>query len=188
MDFAESLQQIQLEIDNNVYSKDKDSHEAIIYYDSHTELHSNQPRNEETSRDKEIPRHEEMPWHEETQLPPVRQSFRPKATTKHLEEFPMELPPSLEHSETTSTTHPFSNFVSYEKFSKSHRAFLASITSHDEPKNFAQADLNLKWREAMSKEIQALKEKGVWILTDLLPGKKATESKWVYKIKYNPDG
>lgn len=40
----------------------------------------------------------------------------------------------------------------------------------------------------MKKEIQALEENCTWIVMDLPQGKKAIESKWVYKIKYKPNG
>lgn len=78
--------------------------------------------------------------------------------------------------------------MSYAKFSKSHKAFLAAITSRDEPKYFSKAAKDPKWCEAMRKEIQALEENGTWILVKLPPGKRAIDSKWVYKIKYKPNG
>lgn len=40
----------------------------------------------------------------------------------------------------------------------------------------------------MLKEIQALEANGPWILVPLPPGKRAIDSKWVYKIKYRPNG
>ncbi|CAH9051730.1 unnamed protein product [Cuscuta epithymum] len=40
----------------------------------------------------------------------------------------------------------------------------------------------------MQKEIHALEENGTWTLIHLPPGKKAVDSKWVYKIKYKPNG
>lgn len=40
----------------------------------------------------------------------------------------------------------------------------------------------------MDKEIQALEDNKTWIITDLPPGKRATGSKWAYKVKYLPDG
>ena len=43
------------------------------------------------------------------------------------------------------------------------------------------------WPEAMQNEIQALENNGTWCVTDLPPGKKALDSRWVYKIKYNSD-
>ncbi|GKF69866.1 retrovirus-related pol polyprotein from transposon TNT 1-94 [Tanacetum coccineum] len=40
----------------------------------------------------------------------------------------------------------------------------------------------------MKKEIQALEQKKTWTLEELPNGKKAIDSKWVYKIKYKPIG
>ncbi|KAJ0533857.1 putative RNA-directed DNA polymerase [Helianthus annuus] len=45
-----------------------------------------------------------------------------------------------------------------------------------------------KWREAMEQEIKALQENGTWTLKKLPSGKKAIDSKWVYKVKHKPDG
>ncbi|GJZ70383.1 hypothetical protein Tco_0633933 [Tanacetum coccineum] len=74
-----------------------------------------------------------------------------------------ELPPSIDHakpasSEASSTVHHLSNFVSYEKFSGSHKAFLAAITFGNEPKNFNQAARDERWKEEMKKEMRALEE------------------------------
>lgn len=40
----------------------------------------------------------------------------------------------------------------------------------------------------MQKELDALEENSTWEFTYLLEGKKALNSKWVYKIKYRADG
>lgn len=40
----------------------------------------------------------------------------------------------------------------------------------------------------MQREITALEENNTWELTPLPPGKNAIDSKWVYKIKYKPNG
>ncbi|GKF32787.1 putative RNA-directed DNA polymerase, partial [Tanacetum coccineum] len=45
-----------------------------------------------------------------------------------------------------------------------------------------------RWIEAMKKEIQALEQNKTWTLEELPNGKKAIDSKWVYKIKYKPNG
>ena len=65
-------------------------------------------------------------------------------------------PPLRESS--LGTTYPLSHFINYKHFSSSHRAFLASITSHFEPQYFSQAIHDPKWLEAMEKEINALEE------------------------------
>lgn len=65
---------------------------------------------------------------------------------------------------------------------------MVAITSLDEPKIFAQTSKDPKWQEDMMKEIKALEENKTWTITKLPPGKKSIESKWVYKIKYKPNG
>ncbi|GKA38963.1 putative RNA-directed DNA polymerase [Tanacetum coccineum] len=40
----------------------------------------------------------------------------------------------------------------------------------------------------MKKEIHALESSGTWTLEDLPEGKRAIDLKWVYKIKYKPNG
>nr|GEX60349.1 hypothetical protein [Tanacetum cinerariifolium] len=73
-------------------------------------------------------------------------------------------------------------------FSTNHKAFLAAITNNDEPKCFKQAAQDARWREAIQKELKALEKNGTWNLEYLLEGKRAIDSKWVYKIKFKPNG
>ena len=40
----------------------------------------------------------------------------------------------------------------------------------------------------MDKEIQALESNHTWAVTALPPGKSPIGCKWVYKVKFNPDG
>ncbi|XP_058004035.1 uncharacterized mitochondrial protein AtMg00810-like [Hevea brasiliensis] len=40
----------------------------------------------------------------------------------------------------------------------------------------------------MNKELTALEHNGTWELTSLPPHKKAIESRWIYKVKYNSNG
>ncbi|GKD72486.1 putative RNA-directed DNA polymerase, partial [Tanacetum coccineum] len=62
------------------------------------------------------------------------------------------------------------------------------ITNNDEPKYFKQAAQDARWREAMQKDIKALEKNETWTLEDLPKGKRAISSKWVYKIKFKPNG
>lgn len=123
---------------------------------------------------------------------PIRQQ-RVKTQPKRLGDFVVDLPPSIDHTLSTSgqessTVHPSSNYVSYEKFSSPHKAFLAAIDSHDKPKTFKQALQDERWKEAMKREIRALEQNGTWTLENLPSGKRAIDSKWVYKVKYKPNG
>jgi len=57
-----------------------------------------------------------------------------------------------------------------------------------DPKFFHEAIKDVKWREAMAKEIEALELNNTWSIVDLPPEKKPIHCKWVYKVKYNSDG
>lgn len=123
----------------------------------------------------------------------ITREKRSRTQPKHLNDFVVQLPPSVDHAQPTpnegsSTVHPLAHFVTYENFSSSHKAFLAAIDSNDEPKNFHQAVQDPRWREAMQKEIKALEENSTWTLEQLPSGKRAIDSKWVYKVKYKPNG
>ncbi|KAI3719915.1 hypothetical protein L6452_20821 [Arctium lappa] len=66
--------------------------------------------------------------------------------------------------------------------------FLAAIDSIDEPKYLHQAVKDERWKDAMKREVRALEENNTWTIEDLPEGKRAIDSKWVYKVKYKPNG
>ncbi|KAL0340416.1 UNVERIFIED_CONTAM: Retrovirus-related Pol polyprotein from transposon RE2 [Sesamum radiatum] len=57
-----------------------------------------------------------------------------------------------------------------------------------EPRTYYQASKDDKWVEAMNQELTALEKNDTWDLVELPPGKKAIGSRWVFKLKLNPDG
>ena len=73
--------------------------------------------------------------------------------------------------------YPIANYVSYDKLSLMHRSFLANITARHEPTIYAETKKEECWRDAMRKEIQALKDNRTWTVVDLPPGKKVIRSK-----------
>ncbi|KAJ0735747.1 putative RNA-directed DNA polymerase [Helianthus annuus] len=124
---------------------------------------------------------------------PVVRERRERARPKRLDGYDVTLPPSLDHAPSTSdqrssTVHSMSHYVTYDKISQSHKVFLSAIDNNDEPKTFHQAVQNENWRMAMRREIEALEMNGTWTIEDLPKGKKAIDSKWVYKVKYKPNG
>lgn len=60
-----------------------------------------------------------------------------------------------------------SNFVQYDHFSSTHRAFMAAISTNDEPKSYSQAIKSVAWRDAMAQEIAALEANKTWSLEPL---------------------
>ncbi|KAK3005742.1 hypothetical protein RJ639_017145 [Escallonia herrerae] len=129
--------------------------------------------------------------------PLVVPSKSTRQVSKNLFGYNYTLPPSLappsssSHSSSlsaNSTVYPLSHNISYSKFSRTHTAFLAAISFVDEPKYFSQAVKHAHWRDAMAKEISALEANNTWTLMPLPSGKRAIDSKWVYKVKFHPDG
>lgn len=68
---------------------------------------------------------------------------------------------------------------------------MSASTDHSEPRNFWEAITrsdSKKWIEATHAEMQALVDNGTWEWAELPKGRKAIGSKWVFKIKRDPDG
>ena len=91
------------------------------------------------------------------------------------------------HKRSTCTSYHIANYVSYDKFSVSHIAFMFATSSYIEPKCFLEAVMDPRWQLIMVKEIEALKTNNTWTIKDALVSKKPVDCKWVYKIKYDAD-
>lgn len=76
----------------------------------------------------------------------------------------------------------------YEHFSPSHQAFLAAISTNDEPTSYSQTTKHAAWRDAMAQELAALEANKTWTLEPLPEGKKLVGCKWAYRVKYKPNG
>lgn len=63
----------------------------------------------------------------------------------------------------------------------------SEIEKLDEPKNYIEA-INGKNKEHWNQAINSLNENKTWTLENLPAGKKAISTKWVFKVKMNPDG
>ncbi|KAK9929256.1 hypothetical protein M0R45_026360 [Rubus argutus] len=121
-----------------------------------------------------------------TTLPTTLHDFQVEVALPSRSAAPLSSP--TEAATSPGTPHSIANVLSYDKLSPAHKAFTVNISLDKEPQNFSQAILDSRWKEAMNKEIQALQDNGTWSLVSLPSHKKPIGCKWVYKIKYNPNG
>ncbi|KAI4369505.1 hypothetical protein MLD38_017940 [Melastoma candidum] len=85
-------------------------------------------------------------------------------------------------------TYPIDPSIAYDRLSPSYKAFVVSLTLHDEHHSYQQAKLIPHWVDAMTAELNALKDTATWDLVTLPAGKRAIGCKWVYKTKLHADG
>ena len=71
---------------------------------------------------------------------------------------------------------------------QTHKTFLTAVSQITEPTNYDQASQDSEWVNAMNKELEALEKNDTWTIMPLPDNKKPIGSKWVYKVKLNPDG
>lgn len=83
--------------------------------------------------------------------------------TSRINTNPSLAPPISNHSSSDTipgkTMYPVSSYISDASFSTCHRAFLAAITSAQEPKSYKEAILDDVWNDSMKDEYSALEIK-----------------------------
>ncbi|KAK9065790.1 hypothetical protein SSX86_015191 [Deinandra increscens subsp. villosa] len=89
--------------------------------------------------------------------------------------------------EARSSRYPMAN-VAAGKLSPEAKAFATSLCSEEIPTTVEQALKSKEWREAMESEMDALNKNDTWEICTLPPGKKPVGCRWVFTIKYQPDG
>ena len=87
-----------------------------------------------------------------------------------------------------STHHLISQYISYSALSGSYQAFLGNVDSVLIPRSVFETLQISHWVTAMQAEMDALQHNQTWELVSLPPGAKPVGCKWVYAVKYLPDG
>lgn len=185
-------------------------HEIVAYEDEFIELRDGEQRLQQDERgsdrdsDNGIDTEHEMTNEQSSEVEevvPTRRSQRERTTSTHLDGFILHTtqcskdPLSLSHNSpppaylaTGMVQYPISNYVNCDRFSPSHRAFLAAITAESEPTSFREAMKDKRWRNAVSNEVGALEGSRTWDITELRPGRKAIGCHWIFTIKYKSTG
>nr|GEX50293.1 putative reverse transcriptase, RNA-dependent DNA polymerase [Tanacetum cinerariifolium] len=68
------------------------------------------------------------------------------------------------------------------------KAFAVRLCSEEIPSSFEQALKSEKWKKAMDDEMKALKKNKTWDQCALPQGKKPVGCRWIFTVKYKPDG
>ena len=100
----------------------------------------------------------------------------------------LHLPIALRKGTRACTQHPISHFVSYESLSPSFRAFALLVASESIPRTHVEAAQVREWKAAMDHEVEALVSRGTWTLVPRSVDANIVTCKWVFTIKYHPDG
>ena len=87
----------------------------------------------------------------------------------------------------TSTAHPHSQALNYDRLSSHFRATLLAIGVF-KPSTYSQACGLPEWEQAMNAELRALESNQTWSIVSLPTGHHAIGSKWIYKVKFKADG
>ncbi|KAF3773518.1 Retrovirus-related Pol polyprotein from transposon TNT 1-94 [Nymphaea thermarum] len=99
-----------------------------------------------------------------------------------------ELSIALRKGTRSCTSHPIQKFVSYAKLSTDYKCFITSLSQVVIPRSVDDAKNDPKWLHAMTEEMGALAKNKTWEVVDIPKGTHLFGSKWVYNVKYKPDG
>jgi len=117
---------------------------------------------------------------------PIRRSSRVSQPPKWLQDFACNN--ITMESSTREINYPLFKPEDFQDLKHEYKVSLFNVLSIPEPTSYNQAKDKPRWVEAMDKEVAALEANDTWELTNLLKGKKEISSKWIFKIKFRPDG
>lgn len=66
--------------------------------------------------------------------------------------------------------------------------FISEIKNPETYKEAMNSENSIHWKQAMDTEIESLQENQTWTLTTLPKDAKTIPSKWIFRVKTNPDG
>ena len=87
-----------------------------------------------------------------------------------------------------AVAHPSQAVCSFAEFPNEHCAFMTSLDTSYIPRTYEEAMEDKEWRDSVADEADAMSKNGTWYESELPQGKKAVSCKWIFTIKYRPDG
>ena len=68
------------------------------------------------------------------------------------------------------------------------KVYVTNLSNIKIPKNIEEASMDERWKSAMDEEIYALEKNNTWKIVNVPINKKTVGCKWLFNIKYKPDG
>jgi hypothetical protein len=93
-----------------------------------------------------------------------------------------------EHEISSKVKYHVSHYVSNHNMSESNKSFANQLSVISIPNSVQDALADPKWKASMNEEMNSLQKNETWDLVDCPKGKKPVGCRWVYIVKYKPDG
>ena len=84
--------------------------------------------------------------------------------------------------------HPFQVVCSFAQYPEDHCAFMVSLDESHVPRSYEEAMMIQEWRDSVNAEADAMIKNDTWYESELPKGKRAVSSRWIFTIKYLPNG
>ena len=100
----------------------------------------------------------------------------------------LDLPIALRKGTRQCTQYPIAHHVSPARLSPSYQSFALAVLTESIPKSYIEALQVPAWKAAMDVEYAAFIQRETWTLVSRPIDANVVSCKWVYSLKYNPDG
>ena len=100
----------------------------------------------------------------------------------------LDLPIALRKGTRQCTQYPIAHHVSPARLSPSYQSLALAVLTESIPKSYIEALQVPAWKAAMDVEYAAFIQRETWTLVPRPIDANVVSCKWVYSLKYNPDG